>query len=195
VSAALEIRRLAIADVVELVPKRFGDDRGYFVELHNDTRMADAGFPIAFVQTNQSRSLARHTLRGLHFQAPPFAQAKLVWVVRGSAFDVAVDIRQGSPTYGKWASVVLSAEKGNQILMPAGFAHGFLTLEPETLVQYMVNSHYSVAHDRGIRWDDPELAIDWPLEGGAPTLSRRDTAFPFFAETRTPFHFETGGAR
>jgi dTDP-4-dehydrorhamnose 3,5-epimerase len=187
-SSLLEVRRLAVADVLELVPKRFGDNRGYFSEIYNQQRLAEeSGTVIRFTQINQSLSAEKATLRGLHFQAPPFAQAKLVWVVSGAVFDVAVDIRAGSPTHGKWASVLLSAERGNQVLVPAGFAHGFLTLEPDTIVQYQVDNPYSPDHDRGIRWDDPEIAVAWPLSGAAPTLSKRDAVFPLFAEISTPF--------
>jgi dTDP-4-dehydrorhamnose 3,5-epimerase len=189
-SPLLEVRRLAVPEVMELVPKRFGDERGYFCEIFNQQRFAEAtGAAIDFVQTNQSLSADKATLRGLHFQAPPFAQTKLVWVVRGAAFDVAVDIRRGSPTYGKWASVLLSTETGNQILVPAGFAHGFLTLEPDTIVQYQVDNPYAPAHDRGIRWDDPGIAVPWPLAGVAPTLSKRDAVFPRLDEIETPFRF------
>lgn len=189
-SPLLEVRRLAIPEVAELVPKRFGDDRGYFCEIYNQQRFAEAtGAAIGFVQTNQSLSADKATLRGLHFQAPPFAQTKLVWVVRGAAFDVAVDIRRGSPSYGKYASVMLSAETGNQILVPAGFAHGFLTLEPDTIVQYQVDNPYAPAHDRGIRWDDPVIAIPWPLAGKGPTLSKRDAVFPRLDEIETPLRF------
>ena len=189
-SPLLEVRRLAIAEVLELTPKRFGDRRGYFCELFNRKRFAEeTGAALDFIQTNQSRSAATATLRGLHFQAPPFAQAKLVWAVHGAAFDVAIDIRLGSPTFGKWASVLLSADRGNQILVPAGFAHGFLTLEPDTIVQYMVDNPYAPTHDRGIRWDDPTLAIDWPLAGPAPTLSERDAGFPRLSDVETPFGF------
>jgi dTDP-4-dehydrorhamnose 3,5-epimerase len=189
-SPLLEVRRLAIPEVLELVPKRFGDDRGYFCEVYNKQRFAEGtGAAIDFVQTNQSLSADKATLRGLHFQAPPFAQSKLVWVVCGAAFDVAVDIRRDSPTYGKWASVMLSAETGNQILVPAGFAHGFLTLEPDTIVQYQVDRPYTPTHDRGIRWDDPGIAVAWPLAGEAPTLSKRDAVFPRLDEIETPFRF------
>jgi dTDP-4-dehydrorhamnose 3,5-epimerase len=193
-SALLEVKTLAIAGVLELVPKRFGDDRGYFCEVYNRQRFGEeTGTAIGFVQTNQSLSADKATLRGLHFQAPPFAQTKLVWVVRGAVFDVAVDIRLKSPTYGKWASALLSAEKGNQILVPAGFAHGFLTLEPDTIVQYQVDNPYAPAQDRGIRWDDPEIGIDWPLAGAVPTLSKRDAVFPRLGEIETPFVLQGEG--
>jgi dTDP-4-dehydrorhamnose 3,5-epimerase len=190
VNPLLEVRRLAIPEVMELTPKRFGDDRGYFCEVYNQTRFAEeTGAAIGFIQTNQSLSAEKATLRGLHFQAPPFAQTKLVWAVRGAAFDVAVDIRLGSPTYGQWVSVSLSAERGNQILVPAGFAHGFLTLEPDTVVQYQVDNPYTPSHDRGIRWDDPSLKIDWPLAGAAPTLSKRDAAFLHLGAMTSPFRY------
>jgi dTDP-4-dehydrorhamnose 3,5-epimerase len=190
VSALLEVRRLAIPDVIELVPKRFGDDRGYLSEVYNKQRFAEeTGLAIDFIQINQSFSVGTATLRGLHFQAPPFAQTKLVAAVTGAAFDVAVDIRQGSPTFGKWAAVTLSSEKGNQVLVPAGFAHGFLTLAPGTIMQYQVDSPYSPRHDGGVRWDDPALAIDWPRGGAIPTLSKRDSAFPRLSEITSPFKF------
>lgn len=187
-SALLEVVPLAIPGVRELIPRSFGDGRGHFREVYNRKRFGEeTGLAIDFVQSNQSWSAAKATLRGLHFQAPPFAQAKLVWAVRGSAFDVAVDLRLGSPAYGRWVAVVLSAEKGNQILVPPGFAHGFLTLEAETSVQYMVDNYYAPAHEFGLRWDDPTLAIDWPLDGAVPTLAARDAAFPRLAEVETPF--------
>jgi dTDP-4-dehydrorhamnose 3,5-epimerase len=187
-SALLDVRPLAIADVLELVPKRFGDNRGYFCEVYNRQRFGEeTGVDIGFIQTNQSLSAERGTLRGLHFQAPPFAQNKLVWAVKGAVFDVAVDIRRRSPTYGKWAAVILSAETGNQILVPAGFAHGFLTLEPDTIVQYQVDNPYAPAQEGGIRWDDPDIAIPWPLAGAAPMLAKRDAVFPRLNEIETPF--------
>src|SRR6516165_5469400 len=192
-STLLDVKPLAIADVLELVPKRFGDDRGYFCEVYNKQRFnEETGAAVNFVQTNQSLSADKGTLRGLHFQAPPLAQVKLVWVMRGAVYDVAVDMRSGSPTYGKWASVILSAEKGNQILVPAGFAHGFLTLEPDTIVQYQVDNHYAPAHEGGVRWDDPEIAVAWPLAGADPTLAKRDAAFPRLREIETPFGLSGG---
>jgi dTDP-4-dehydrorhamnose 3,5-epimerase len=194
-SGLLEVRPLAIPGVLELMPKSFGDGRGYFREAYNRKRFQEeTGVAIDFVQSNQSYSAERGTLRGLHFQAPPFAQAKLVWAVRGAVFDVAVDIRFGSPTYGRWVSVVLVAERGNQILVPAGFAHGFVTLEANTSVQYMVDNHYAPSAEGGLRWDDPVLAIDWPLDGAAPTLTARDDDFPSLADLATPFSFERNAA-
>ena len=190
-SALLEARRLAIPDVIELMPKRFGDHRGYLSEVYNKQRFAaETGVVIDFMQVNQSLSAEKATLRGLHFQAPPFAQAKLIVAVTGAAFDVAVDMRRGSPTYGKWVSVTLSSEKGNQVLVPAGFAHGFLTLAPDTIMQYQVDNPYSPTHEGGIRWDDPALAINWPIGAVVPTLSKRDAAFPPLGEIETPFRVE-----
>ena len=189
---ALEIHRLSIPDVAELIPGRIADGRGFFAEVYSERRLAEAGFPLAFVQANRSSSTARHTLRGLHFQAPPHAQAKLVWATRGSAFDVAIDLRVGSPFFGRVAGVLLSAGAGNQVLVPAGFAHGLLTLEPDTEVQYMVSAPYAPEHDRGIRWNDPVLAIDWPLAGSQPVLSERDAINPFFADIQSPFQYEPG---
>ena len=189
-ASTLSVRELDIPDVLELVPKSFGDNRGHFREVYNARRFTEeTGLVVGFVQSNQSWSADKATLRGLHFQAPPFAQTKLVWAVHGTALDVAVDIRLGSPTFGRWVSLVLSAELGNQILVPAGFAHGFLTLEPETTIQYMVDNHYAPACDRGIRWDDPTIGIGWPLAGEVPTLSTRDAGFPRFAEIETPFSY------
>jgi dTDP-4-dehydrorhamnose 3,5-epimerase len=186
-SAALDVRPVAaIPAVIEITPRRISDERGFFTELFNRRVWRDAGIDLDFVQTNYSFSVKKGTLRGLHFQTPPAAQAKVVTVTRGRIFDVVVDIRRGSPTYGKWVAVEISGERGNQLLVPAGFAHGFLTLEPETHVQYMVTSYYSPANDRGIRFDDPTLAIDWPLDGD-PHLSPRDRAFPCFADIDTPF--------
>ncbi|MBP0441373.1 dTDP-4-dehydrorhamnose 3,5-epimerase [Tianweitania sediminis] len=183
----LTINKLAVSPVVELIPRQFGDHRGFFSETFNQGRLSEAGFPDTWVQDNQSLSRERFTLRGLHYQEPPFAQAKLVRVLQGSIFDVAVDIRRGSPTFGKWVSLIVSADAFNQILVPEGFAHGFLTLEPNTEVFYKVTAPYSSAHDRAIRWDDPALAIDWPLNGNDPHLSDKDAAAPLLADVTLVF--------
>lgn len=185
----LEVRTLSIAEILELKPRKIGDGRGFFSETFNQARFAAAGIGSAWVQDNQSFSEAPLTLRGLHYQAPPFAQDKLVRVLRGRAFDVAVDIREGSPTFGQWVSLVLSAEAFNQILIPIGFAHGILTLEPDTEIFYKVSAPYSAAHDRTIRYDDPAFGIAWPLGGARPQLSPKDAAAPSFAVTGTPFSF------
>lgn len=185
----MEIRRLAIADVVEFVPRKFGDARGFFAETWSQQRFTEAGFGIGWVQDNQSFSAEKHVLRGLHFQVAPFAQAKLIRVLRGSIFDVAVDIRAGSPSYGKWVSCVLSAEKFNQLLVPRGFAHGFLTLEPFCEVFYKVSAPYSQSCDRALRFDDPAFAIDWPLNGAAPQLSDKDRTAPLLADIAAEISF------
>ena len=186
----LDVRRLEIPDVVELTPRRFGDDRGFFSETFKRERLHEAGFTQDWMQDNQSYSKDIFTLRGLHYQEPPFAQDKLVRVLRGRILDVAVDIRKGSPTYGRWVSLELSAEAFNQILVPVGFAHGFLTLEPDTEVFYKVSAPYSGAHDRSIRYDDPAIAIAWPLGGNTPVLSAKDQDAPSLAEAQPPFQFE-----
>ncbi len=183
----VELRRLALDGLLEIRPKRFADDRGFFSETWNDAAWRDAGIAITFVQDNHSLSRARGTLRGLHFQAPPAVQAKLVRVTRGSAFDVAVDLRLGSPTYRQWAGVTLSASDWNQLLIPEGFAHGFLTLEPDTEVQYKASAAYSPPHDRAIRFDDSAIGIDWPLAAAELALSDRDRAAPLLADVETGF--------
>ena len=183
----LEVRALGLDGLLELRPRRFGDDRGFFSETWNQARFAEAGITTDFVQDNHSLSVEAGTLRGLHFQAPPSAQAKLVRVTRGSAFDVAVDLRPSSPTYRQWAGVTLSATEWNQLFIPVGFAHGFLTLEPDTEVQYKASAPYDPAADRAIRFDDSALAIDWPIAADQLILSDRDRAAPSLAETKTGF--------
>lgn len=167
-----------LPDVVIVTPKKFGDERGFFSEVYNAGVWRAAGFDLTFVQDNHSLSAPVGTLRGLHFQLPPFAQDKLVRVVRGRILDVAVDIRRSSPTFGRHVAVELSAENWKQLLVPAGFAHGFVTLEPETEVLYKVTALYSQPHDRGLAWDDPDLEIPWPLPPSGPLLSDKDTRWP-----------------
>ncbi|WP_425106699.1 dTDP-4-dehydrorhamnose 3,5-epimerase [Ancylobacter sp.] len=186
--------RLAIADVVLVQPVRHGDDRGYFCETYKKPQFDAFGLDIAFVQDNESLSREVGVVRGLHFQTPPMAQAKLVRAVRGAIFDVAVDIRKGSPSYGRWVAATLTAEKGEQLLVPHGFAHGFCTLEPDTIVAYKVDAPYSPPHDAGIRWDDPDLAIDWPLAAGAAILSGKDRTAPLLRDYASPFTFQPAGA-
>lgn len=187
----MEIVSLDIPDVKLITPRRFGDNRGFFSETWNRAAFAEAGIEADFVQDNHSLSATVGTLRGLHFQIPPFAQAKLVRVSRGAIFDVAVDIRTGSPTYGKWVGAELSAENWAQMYVPKGFAHGFVTLLPDTEVQYKVDAPYAPDHDRGIAWNDPAIAVDWPLEGRAPVLSGKDAALPALADIPAPFTMET----
>ncbi|MFZ1430839.1 MAG: dTDP-4-dehydrorhamnose 3,5-epimerase [Geminicoccaceae bacterium] len=179
---AASITSLSIPEVKVIVPDRFGDDRGFFSETYSRRSMADAGIEEEFVQDNHSLSALVGTVRGLHYQLPPFAQAKLVRVVRGAVVDVAVDIRWGSPTFGQHVAVTLSAAAWNQIYVPVGFAHGFCTLEPDTEVVYKVTAYYSRAHDRGISWNDPELGIAWPVESATAQLSDKDRNQPRLAD-------------
>ncbi|SFP04810.1 dTDP-4-dehydrorhamnose 3,5-epimerase [Mesorhizobium sp. NFR06] len=174
----LEVRTLDLEGVLEIVPKRHGDARGYFCETWNAERFAQAGIDLTFVQDNHSYSAAAGVLRGLHYQLPPRAQDKLLRVVRGSVFDVVVDIRRSSPTFGKWSALEVSAEKGNQILVPKGYAHGFVTLVPDTEILYKVTDTYSPEHDRSIRFDDPAVGIAWPSLAGAFQLSDKDRKAP-----------------
>lgn len=178
----LEIIGLGLDRVCEIVPRRFGDERGFFSETYHRARFVEAGIVEDFVQDNHSYSALAGTLRGLHFQRPPMAQAKLVRVLTGSVFDVAVDIRRDSPDFAKWVGVTLTAEKGNQIFVPAGFAHGFVTLEPDTHVAYKVDSYYSPEHDQSLRFDDPLFAIDWPLPQSGAILSAKDRLAPLFED-------------
>lgn len=180
----MQVEALEIPAVKLIKPRRFGDHRGFFSETYNKRALAEAGIALDFVQDNHSMSAQPGTLRGLHFQTPPAAQDKLVRVVRGAIWDVAVDLRPGSPTYGRWVGADLSAENWTQILIPAGFAHGFLTLTPDTEVEYKVTAFYAPDHDKGLAWDDPDLAIDWPLPAGVehPILSDKDTRQPRFAD-------------
>jgi dTDP-4-dehydrorhamnose 3,5-epimerase len=184
---AVLVRSLAIPDLKEIVPDRHEDERGILSEIFNSRAFAERGLPVDWVQDNHSKSTDAFVLRGLHFQRPPFAQDKLVRVVRGSVFDVAVDLRSQSRTYAKWAGLELSARKWNQIFIPKGFAHGFLTLEPETEVIYKVSAHYSPQHEVSIRFDDDEIVIDWPLRNRRPQLSRKDADAPLLRNIETGF--------
>ena len=174
----MEVIATAIPEVRIIVPRKHGDHRGFFSEVWSRRALESAGIDIDFVQDNHSLSAEPGTLRGLHFQSPPHAQAKLIRVLRGSILDVAVDLRRGSPTYGRHVAVELSAENWRQLLVPRGFAHGFVTLEPMTEVFYKVDAFYAPASDKGLRWDDPDLAIDWRLDGRTPILSAKDREQP-----------------
>jgi dTDP-4-dehydrorhamnose 3,5-epimerase len=183
----VEVTSLAIDAVKLITTPKFGDKRGFFSEIFNRQAFAAAGVDIEFVQDNQSLSAEKGTVRGLHYQMPPFAQDKLVRVVRGSIFDVAVDLRRGSATYGRHVTAVISAEAWNQILVPIGFAHGFMTLEPDTEVIYKVSNYYAPTHEVGIQWDDPELGIAWPTAEAGVILSDKDRKLPRFSELNSPF--------
>ncbi|QLA15841.1 dTDP-4-dehydrorhamnose 3,5-epimerase [Desulfolutivibrio sulfoxidireducens] len=168
-------------------PKVFGDHRGFFVETYNRRVFAELGMDYDFVQDNHARSNQKGVLRGLHFQTPPAAQAKLVWVTRGAVFDVVVDLRQGSPTYGRWYGLELSEDNFKRLMIPAGFAHGYVTLTDVAEFQYKVDAFYSPGHDGGIAWNDPDLAVPWPVE--RPVLSEKDAALPRLRDFDSPFVF------
>jgi dTDP-4-dehydrorhamnose 3,5-epimerase len=172
------VRELALPGVFEIVPDRFADARGFFSETFNAARLAEAGIGGPWVQDNHSLSRPANVLRGLHFQVRPFEQRKLVRVIRGAILDVVVDIRPDAPTFKQWVAVEVSAEAWNQVLVPEGMAHGFLTRVADTEVLYKVSAPYSPEHERTIRFDDPDLAIAWPLDGARPVLSRRDAEAP-----------------
>lgn len=174
-----------LSDVHILEPKVFGDSRGYFMETYNREIFAKLGLDYDFVQDNQSLSVETGVIRGLHYQLHPKAQTKLVRVLSGAIYDVAVDIRKSSPTFGQWVGVILSAENKRQLLIPRGFAHGFCTLVPNTIVAYKVDEYYSPENDRGILWNDPELGIDWPTSN--PILSDKDTKHPTLSEADNNF--------
>lgn len=181
---------MRVVPVILITPKRFGDDRGWFSETWHRGRLADQGVAADFCQDNHSLSRPAGTLRGLHFQTPPHAQAKLVRCIAGSIWDVAVDVRADSPTYGRWVAATLSAANGDQLFIPAGFAHGFVTLEPDTEVVYKVDDYYAPECDGGIAWDDPDIALPWPLAQGGPVLSDKDRALPRLADWRSPFAYD-----
>src|SRR5204863_9432146 len=170
----MQIIATAISEVKEIKPVRRLDPRGFFSEIFREELLRQNGIDVPFVQENHSLSVDRGVVRGLHFQSPPEGQAKLVRVSAGSILDVAVDIRWGSPTYGRHVAIVLSAAEGNQLFVPEGFAHGFCTLEPDTEIVYKVNRYYSAEHDRGLAWDDRELGIAWPVSAAEGLLSDKD---------------------
>lgn len=170
--------------------KKHDDHRGFFSEVYNKRAFAQAGIDIDFVQDNHSLSTETGTVRGLHFQTPPFAQNKLVRVLRGAVFDVAVDLRRGSPTYGHHVSAILSDREWNQMLIPIGFAHGFMTLEPNTEVLYKVSEYYAPEHDKGVIWDDPDIAVTWPLLAREAVLAEKDRRWPSLRELPEIFRYE-----
>ena len=169
------------------MPRRFEDPRGVFCETYSKRALSAMGIEVEFVQDNHSISIERNVVRGLHFQIPPFAQDKLIRVARGSAFDVVVDLRRASPTFGKHVATVLSADNWRQLLVPAGFAHGFCTLEPNTEVLYKVSRFYSPQHDRGVLWNDPDLEIGWPVAAEDALLSDKDLQYPRLRDLRDLF--------
>jgi dTDP-4-dehydrorhamnose 3,5-epimerase len=174
----MQARRLDIPEVVEIVPNRFADERGYFSETFRDNWFKENVAPLNFVQENQSLSRNKGVLRGLHFQTEPFAQGKLVRCVAGAIFDVAIDIRHGSPNFGKWVAATLTADEGNQLWVPPGFLHGFCTLEADTVVSYKVTNYYSKANDAGVAWDDPDIRVKWPEVVDPELMSAKDRTQP-----------------
>jgi dTDP-4-dehydrorhamnose 3,5-epimerase len=183
----LDVAAAALPDVKIFTPKRFDDERGYFMETFSAARLDPHIDGLVFVQDNESYSRQAFTLRGLHYQAPPHAQDKLVRVIRGAIFDVAVDARKGSPTYGKWVGETLTAENRKQLFAPKGFLHGFMTLEPDTLVAYKVTNYYHAASDGAVFWASPELAITWPGLHEKAVISAKDAAAPLFSDFVSPF--------
>ncbi|MGI8555402.1 MAG: dTDP-4-dehydrorhamnose 3,5-epimerase [Pyrinomonadaceae bacterium] len=181
----MEIKPLKLAGTFEIKFKRIGDSRGYFMEIYSQSVFAESGLQTDWVQENQSLSTHSNTIRGLHFQIPPFAQTKLLSVVQGKILDVFVDLRKNSPTYGQWDSIELSEENCKSVYIPRGFAHGFATLTKSVIVQYKIDNRYSREHERGIRWNDADIGIDWNVK--EPFLSEKDSVLPFFKDFGSPF--------
>jgi dTDP-4-dehydrorhamnose 3,5-epimerase len=185
----LLIEKSQISDVLLITPRRFGDRREFLAETYSHRSYAQHDIDMNFVQDNHSISAEVGTVRGLHFQAPPYAQDKLVRCGSGKIFDVAVDIRKGSPTYRKWVGVELSFENGKQLIIPAGFLHGFITREPDTEIIYKCTDYYAAECDGAVRFDDPEIGIDWGLGDMAPLLSDKDAKAPLLKEFISPFSY------
>ena len=177
----MKVEPLGLPGVFLITPTAHGDARGFFMESYRRDVLLAHGIDIEFVQDNHSLSAQKGTVRGLHYQEEPMAQTKLLRVLTGSVYDVAVDIRRDSPTFGKWVGVTLSGENRQQILIPKGFAHGFCTLEPNTQIHYKVDAYYSAAHDRGIRWNDSAIGIDWPVTEAEAVLSAKDATLPMLS--------------
>lgn len=191
-TSSMIVEPLAIPDVKCIAHQVFRDERGSLSETYNRRALSEAGLDVAFVQDNHSVSKPKGVVRGLHFQSPPHAQGKLIRVLRGAIFDVAVDIRHGSPTFGRHVSLILSDDNGLQLWMPAGFAHGFCTLEPNTEVFYKVTDYYAPDCDLGLQWNDPALGIDWPIAMDEAILSDKDRHHPKLADLATVFRFGQG---
>lgn len=185
----MKVERLEIPEVILVTPPRFGDNRGFFSETYNLSRMTEAGIDIPFVQDNQSLSRQKGVVRGLHCQLAPYAQGKLVRCTRGAIWDVAVDARTGSPTYGKWVAAELSEENWSQLWIPPGFLHGFVTLTENAEVQYKCTNVYDKASERAVIWNCPHIAIDWPVNPRDAILSDKDLVAPHFTEATNWFHY------
>ena len=178
----MEFRTFALDGPLEIVPRKISDDRGYFAEVFRIDQFTDRAGPVDFVQDNQSLSVRTGTIRGIHFQSHPAAQGKLVRCLAGKVFDVAVDLRHDSPTFGQWLATTLSPDANNQLWVPPGFGHAFCTLEPNSVISYRVTNFYSPENDKGVAWDDPAIAIDWPAVADPDTLSAKDRAQPALAD-------------
>ena len=187
----MQFRTFDISGPIEILPAKIEDERGYFSEVFRLEPFLERAGPVEFVQDNQSLNVRTGTIRGIHFQALPAGQGKLVRCLSGSVFDVAVDLRRDSPTYGRWASVILTPQSNNQLWVPVGFGHAFCTLEPSSIVHYRVTSYYSPQHDGGVAWDDPDIAIGWPDVADASTLSAKDRVQPSLVDL--PKHFSMEG--
>jgi dTDP-4-dehydrorhamnose 3,5-epimerase len=186
----MQFRAFDIDGPIQIVPRKHEDHRGYFSEIFRLNSFAEHVGPVTFVQENQSLSNAPGTIRGIHFQTPPMAQGKLVRCVAGRLLDVIVDLRQGSPTFGRWVTVILSPEDLKQLWVPVGFGHGFCTLEPNSIISYRVTEYYSPEHDKGVAWDDPEIGVDWPSVADPETLSGKDREQPRLADLPAYFSME-----
>lgn len=188
----MRVVRTALGDVVEIMPVRHGDSRGYFSETFRADWFAANVANVGFVQENESRTQNAGVIRGLHFQSAPYAQGKLVRCIAGAIFDVAIDIRRGSPEFGNWVGITISADQGNQLWIPPGFLHGFGTLSANTIVSYKVTSYYSKPNDLGVRWNDPDIKIVWPSSISAPLLSEKDQTLPLLRELPSYFEYRAG---
>lgn len=184
----MNLIKTKLKDAYILEPKVFGDHRGFFMETYNAKLLEEQGFSLNFVQDNHALSKESGVLRGLHYQLEPFAQTKIVRVTKGAVYDVILDIREGSPTYGQWEGFILSEDNKRQLLVPRGFAHGYCTLVENTEFLYKVDNYYSPEHDRGIAWDDPDLNIDWPTSN--PILSDKDTKHPYLKDLERQFIYK-----
>jgi dTDP-4-dehydrorhamnose 3,5-epimerase len=184
----MEFRTFELEGPLNFIPRKISDDRGYFSETFRSDIFADRAGPVDFVQENQSLSVRTGTIRGIHFQSHPAAQGKLVRCLAGKIFDVAVDLRSDSATYGRWLSTILTPEENNQLWVPVGFGHGFCTLEPNTVISYRVTNYYSPADDKGVAWNDPQIGVEWPLVADAETLSTKDRSQPSLSDL-PPYFF------
>jgi len=185
----VKIEKTTLPDVLIITPARFGDERGFFSESWSKRAFTEQGITCDFVQDNHSLSGQKGTVRGLHYQAPPNAQDKLVRCGRGALLDVAVDFRKGSPDFGRWVAVELSFENGRQLLVPKGFLHGFVSLTADTEIIYKCSDYYAPESDGAVRWDDPDIGVDWGLQGTPPVLSQKDTNAPYLADIDSPFEY------